>query len=85
MGFYQTGAPIRHPTLVSKFANLDYEPRQCTNMFPEAFQHLLPRYPRADVDKTNKKYHGWFVQENHLFFANGQRTPDIPSTYSIFT
>ena len=41
-------------------------------MFPEAFppNETLP-VPR--VEQTNKAYDGWFVQTDHLFFADGHR------------
>ncbi|KAI0774601.1 peptidase S28 [Fomes fomentarius] len=74
VGFYQEGAPRGHPTIVSRLIQPPYDERQCTYMFPEAFAHL-GHLPVPAVEKTNKAYHGWFVQEKHLFFANGHRDP----------
>lgn len=48
-----------------------YDERQCTYWFPEAFP--IGTLPVPRVDQTNKAYHGWFVNANHLFFANGHR------------
>ena len=55
-----------------------YDERQCKYMFPEAFAHLGKRLPVPNVAATNKAYHGWFVQEKHLFFANGMRASLSP-------
>ena len=77
VGFYQEGAPVGHPTIVSRLVQPPYDERQCTYMFPEAFANL-GHLPVPAVEKTNKAYHGWFVQEKHLFFANGQRTYPLP-------
>ncbi|KAI0638520.1 peptidase S28 [Trametes polyzona] len=74
VGFFQEGAPLGHPTLVTRLVQPPYDERQCTYMFPEAFQHL-GHLPVPRVDATNKAYHGWFVQVPHLFFANGHRDP----------
>ncbi|CDO77024.1 hypothetical protein BN946_scf184380.g10 [Trametes cinnabarina] len=74
VGFFQEGAPKGHPTIVTRLVQPPYDERQCTYMFPEAFAHL-GHLPVPNVDATNKAYHGWFVQENHLFFANGHRDP----------
>ncbi|EIW61562.1 peptidase S28 [Trametes versicolor FP-101664 SS1] len=73
VGFYQEGAPINHPTLVTRLVQPAYDERQCTYWFPEAFP--IGTLPVPRVDQTNKAYHGWFVNENHLFFANGHRDP----------
>ncbi|KAL7282649.1 hypothetical protein ACG7TL_004122 [Trametes sanguinea] len=74
VGFFQEGAPQGHPTIVTRLVQPPYDERQCTYMFPEAFDNL-GHLPVPNVDATNKAYHGWFVQENHLFFANGHRDP----------
>ncbi|KAI0832760.1 peptidase S28 [Trametes gibbosa] len=74
VGFYQEGAPAYWPTLVTRLVQPAYDERQCTYMFPEAFEHL-GHLPVPKVDATNRAYNGWFVQENHLFFANGHRDP----------
>ncbi|KAH9858662.1 peptidase S28 [Lenzites betulinus] len=74
VGFYQEGAPLLHPTIVTRLVQPAYDERQCTYWFPEAFEHL-GHLPVPNVAATNKAYNGWFVQENHLFFANGHRDP----------
>ncbi|KAH9855013.1 peptidase S28 [Lenzites betulinus] len=74
MGFYQDAAPLSHPTLVSRLLQPAYDERMCAYYFPEAFAHLS-RPPVPNVAATNKAYDGWFVQVDHLFFANGHRDP----------
>ncbi|KAI0645171.1 peptidase S28 [Trametes meyenii] len=74
MGFFQEGAPWGHPTIVTRLVQPAYDERQCTYYFPEAFKDL-GHLPVPNVAATNKAYHGWFVKENHLFFANGRRDP----------
>ncbi|KAJ8469607.1 hypothetical protein ONZ51_g8879 [Trametes cubensis] len=74
VGFFQEGAPKGHPTIVTRLVQPPYDERQCTYMFADAFKNL-GHLPVPNVDATNKAYHGWFVQENHLFFANGHRDP----------
>ncbi len=74
VGFYQVGAPLGQPTIVSRLIQPPYDERQCTYMFPEVF--TTPPVPA--VDKTNQAYDGWFVQEKHLFFANGDRACPFP-------
>ena len=73
VGFFQEGAPLGRPTIVTRLVQPAYDERQCKYMFPEAFEHLGEQLPVPDVAATNKAYHGWFVQEKHLFFANGIR------------
>jgi hypothetical protein len=90
VGFFQEGAPIYWPSLVSRLVNPPYDivsamhdvvstkkmltdcylQRQCSYFFPEAY--AKGQYA-PNVAKTNAKYDGWFVHENNLFFANGQR------------
>ncbi|KAI0650408.1 peptidase S28 [Trametes meyenii] len=74
VGFFQEGAPKGHPTIVTRLVQPEYDERQCTYFFPEAFKSL-GHLPVPNVDATNKAYNGWFVKENHLFFANGHRDP----------
>ena len=80
VGFFQEGAPEGHPTLVTRLVQPPYDERQCTYMFPEAFPQNGP-LPVPRVDQTNKAYDGWFVQTDHLFFADGHRA----SLFSLLT
>ena len=73
VGFFQSGAPLGQPTIATRLLEAAYHERLCKYMFPEAFEHLGEQLPVPDVAATNKAYHGWFVQEKHLFFANGIR------------
>ncbi|KDQ64462.1 hypothetical protein JAAARDRAFT_118335 [Jaapia argillacea MUCL 33604] len=78
VGFLQDGAPSNWPTLVSRLIQPVYDERQCQQMFPEAF----PTYPVPNVNATNARYRGWYVQVNQLLFANGQRDPWREATVS---
>ncbi|KAH8094923.1 serine carboxypeptidase S28-domain-containing protein [Cristinia sonorae] len=79
VGFLQEGAPLGHPTLVSRLLQPIYDERQCQMMFPQAF----PRGPaQPNVAKTNAKFRGWDVRIKNLFFANGQRDPWREATVS---
>jgi len=78
VGFLQDGAPIYWPSLVSRLIQPIYDERQCTYYFPEQFK--TPTAP--NVDATNEAYHGWFMQNNRLVFANGKRDPWREATVS---
>ncbi|EPQ59204.1 peptidase S28 [Gloeophyllum trabeum ATCC 11539] len=78
VGFLQDGAPPNWPTLVTRLVQPAYDERQCSYMFPEAF----PTWPVPNVTATNAKYHGWNLQVDRLFFANGQRDPWREATVS---
>ncbi|KAF5387993.1 hypothetical protein D9615_000647 [Tricholomella constricta] len=71
VGYLQEGAPRRHPTLVTRLVQPEYDLRQCQQMFPAAFS----KPPRVQIQRTNRVYKGWDVKLNRLFFANGIRDP----------
>lgn len=71
VGFFQEGAPEPHPSIVTRLVRPKYDERQCPYWFPEKFAN--DPFPVPNVDATNKAYDGWFVQQEHLFFANGHR------------
>ncbi|OBZ70209.1 putative serine protease K12H4.7 [Grifola frondosa] len=73
VGFFQEGAPVGHPTLVTRLVQPPYDERQCVYMFPETFS--LSHLPVPNVAKTNQAYDGWNVHATRLFFANGHRDP----------
>ncbi|KAH8118755.1 peptidase S28 [Phellopilus nigrolimitatus] len=78
VGFFQEGAPIGTPTVVTRLVQPAYDERQCTYWFPEKFKNATP----PDVAATNKAYDGWDLNVNRLFFANGQRDPWRDATVS---
>jgi len=78
MGFLQDGAPLDHPTIVTRLVQPIYDERQCTYYFPEQFS--APTAPK--VSATNAAYDGWNVNVDRLFFANGQRDPWREATVS---
>ena len=69
VGYYQDGAPVGTPSLVTRLVMPPYDERQCTYWFPQAF----PRPRSPNVDRVNRLYHGWDVSIERLFFANGER------------
>ncbi|CAL1700044.1 unnamed protein product [Somion occarium] len=78
VGYFQEGAPLGHPTLVTRLVQPPYDERQCSLMFPKAF----PRPPVPKAAQVNKKYKGWNVKVDRLFFANGHRDPWREATVS---
>ncbi|KAL4078879.1 peptidase S28 [Scleroderma yunnanense] len=71
VGWYPDGPPITQPAIVSRILTLEYFQRQCINMFPETFSSP----PKPNTEQVNEDYHGWSVEVDRLFFANGQRDP----------
>ncbi|KDR84025.1 hypothetical protein GALMADRAFT_54306 [Galerina marginata CBS 339.88] len=78
VGYLQEGAPLFHPSLVTRLVQPSYDLRQCQQMFPAAFP--LPPIPRTVI--TNLVYRGWNVKIKNLFFANGIRDPWRDATVS---
>ncbi|KAF9556834.1 hypothetical protein CPC08DRAFT_74264 [Agrocybe pediades] len=78
VGYLQEGAPLGHPTLVSRLVQPPYDLRQCRLMFPGAFNILSV----PNTLRTNVKYKGWNVRIKNLFFANGIRDPWKDATVS---
>ncbi|KAH7925529.1 hypothetical protein BV22DRAFT_1104894 [Leucogyrophana mollusca] len=73
VGWYQGGPPLGQPAIVSRIIQPSYfqarDPRQCVNMFPQRFQTS----GTPDVQATNRKYGGWNIKVDRVFFANGLR------------
>ncbi|KAF8806322.1 hypothetical protein BYT27DRAFT_6649057 [Phlegmacium glaucopus] len=78
LGYFQDGAPPGTLTLVTRLIQPAYDMRQCEQMFPGVFRSSS--IPNASL--TNKKYKGWNVKVDHLFFANGVRDPWKDATIS---
>ncbi|KAI0701175.1 peptidase S28 [Cytidiella melzeri] len=80
VGFFQEGAPITDPTLVTRLVQPPYDERQCTYWFPGAFGGNP--LPQPNVEQLNNAYHGWNLKVDRLFFANGHRDPWREATVS---
>ncbi|KAJ7500019.1 peptidase S28 [Mycena latifolia] len=73
MGWFHDAAPPHHPSLVSSLVQIDYDLRQCQQMFPEAFPN--PPTIQKSTARTNRLYGGWNTTASNIFFANGLRDP----------
>ncbi|KAF7792825.1 hypothetical protein EIP86_003925 [Pleurotus ostreatoroseus] len=78
VGFFQDGAPANQSSIVSRLIQPVYDERQCTYMFPDAFNGT----PTPNVGAINTAYSGWSMQTPNVFFANGQRDPWRDATVS---
>lgn len=78
VGYWQDGAPEGWPSLVTRLVTPQYDYRQCTYWFPEAFSR--PTRPKTFI--TNAKYDGWNVNEERLFFVNAKKDPWREATVS---
>lgn len=71
VGWFQSAAPASKPTLISRLIPADYDLRQCQLMFPGVFTPSKV----IDVEKLNKRYHGWNLQVDRLFLTSAHRDP----------
>jgi len=75
VGYFQNGAPLDKPSLVTRLTPADYDLRTCSYFFPEQFPEPISE---AEAEKliaaTNEKYGGWNVTLERVFFANAYRT-----------
>lgn len=78
VGYWQDGAPLGWPSIVTRLVTPQYDERQCTYWFPEAF----PTAARAKTLDTNRKYKGWDVNQDRLFFVNANKDPWREATVS---
>ncbi|KAG6819488.1 hypothetical protein H0H93_011345 [Arthromyces matolae] len=69
--FEKVSPPQGQPSLVLRALTPAHDLRLCNQMFPGAFS----AGNNPQVNRTNELYHGWNVQQNRVFFANGQRDP----------
>ncbi|RUP44430.1 serine carboxypeptidase S28-domain-containing protein [Jimgerdemannia flammicorona] len=72
-GYWQAAAPKGHPTLISRLVTAEYWQRQCPFHFPDS---ILPRKPRTNY--INKKFGGWKLEADHIFWINGEFDPWRP-------
>jgi len=84
VGYLQDTAPANTPTLVSRLVKINSDKRQCALMFPEAFPSGSAPM-EAGVAKTNAKFHGWNLNVDKVFFANGHLDPWREATVSAET
>ncbi|ESK97155.1 hypothetical protein Moror_6376 [Moniliophthora roreri MCA 2997] len=79
VGWYQIGPQTSQaPALVSQLVSEQTYQRTCTMYFPKTF--TLSDRPK--VLKTTSSFHGWDVQVQRLFVANGRRDPWLEATLS---
>jgi hypothetical protein len=68
--YWQTGAPIWRPTIVSRKLDTAWYQRQCPLMFGE---HNVPKRPIwRDI---NREYEGWHVSLDRVFWIDGEWDP----------
>ncbi|KAF8876907.1 peptidase S28 [Mucidula mucida] len=81
-GWFQTGAPKGHPTIISRLVDIAYSKRSiCQIFFPATFNDK-PSSAYPAVNDINTKYGGWNVHVDRVFFANGLNDPWIDATVS---
>lgn len=68
--YWQTGAPIWHPTIVSRKLNTAWFQRQCPLTFGE---HAVPHRPIWR--KINKEYEGWNTRLDRVYYLDGEYDP----------
>jgi hypothetical protein len=79
-GYWQDGAPLGWPSLVSRLITPSYDNRQCNYFFPKTFPSERSANPK-DV-QFNQKYGGWNINIDRLFIANGKQDPWKEATLS---
>lgn len=68
--YWQTGAPIWRPTIVSRKLNTSWFQRQCPLTFGE---HEVPKRPIWR--EINREYDGWYVSLDRVFWIDGEFDP----------
>ncbi|KAG7096411.1 hypothetical protein E1B28_003851 [Marasmius oreades] len=74
VGYLQDGPPKGQPAVVTRLVQPSSDIRQCQSMFPDVFANTPPDM-EGGVKRTNQEFHGWDLQVDKLFFANGIRDP----------
>ncbi len=68
-GYWQTGAPKTHESIVTRLMTPEYFLRQCPIYFPGFNQSEIPD---KGVSSLNNKLGGWFINgTQRLLFVNG--------------
>ncbi|KDQ17874.1 hypothetical protein BOTBODRAFT_104521 [Botryobasidium botryosum FD-172 SS1] len=80
VGYWQDGAPLLWPSIVTRLVGPAYDNRQCSYFFPKTFPTDTSAKPKTL--ETNKKYGGWGTTQPRIFFANGQQDPWREATVS---
>ncbi|KAF8869174.1 peptidase S28 [Mucidula mucida] len=78
VGWYQTGAPEGHPTLVSRYVDVASNQLICQLMFPNTF----PEPPLPHVDEINSVFGGWDAHPERVVFVNAINDPWLEATVS---
>lgn len=68
--YWQTGAPIWRPSIVSRKLNTAWFERQCPLMFGE---HAVPHRPAWR--KINHDYEGWHIKLDRVYYLDGEYDP----------
>ncbi|KAK7032840.1 serine carboxypeptidase S28-domain-containing protein [Favolaschia claudopus] len=72
LGMWQDGDPTG-PSIVSRFVNVAYWERQCPLYFPPENGVAVPK--AAPANQVNARFDGWYINEDHMLFVNGQFDP----------
>ena len=83
-GYWQDGAPVDRPTIVSRLVTADYWSRQCANYFPPGADGTLYGIANGKTeDDVNAYDGGWFITNStRLIYANGGYDPWREATVS---
>lgn len=68
--YWQTGAPVWRPTIVSRKLNTAWFQRQCPLMFGE---HQVPKRPIWR--EINEEYEGWHASLDRVYWIDGEWDP----------
>ncbi|KAG1457496.1 hypothetical protein G6F55_005894 [Rhizopus delemar] len=68
--YWQTGAPIWRPTIVSRKLNPNWYQHQCPLTFGE---HDVPKIPKWH--QINHEYEGWYASMDRVFWVDGEWDP----------
>ncbi|KAK4183238.1 serine-type peptidase [Podospora australis] len=83
--WWQDGAPLGKPTLVSRLVNAEYWRKQCPLHFPrsEEGSNTIGIYRGKRAEDVNKWTGGWdALNTTRAMFTNGERDPWRDATYS---
>jgi len=83
-GYWQDGAPINRPTIVSRLVNAEYWVRQCSLFFPPGPESQTFGIAKGKTEAEENAYTGgWFIDNStRLIYANGGYDPWREATVS---
>ncbi|GAB1315250.1 hypothetical protein MFIFM68171_05460 [Madurella fahalii] len=83
--YWQTGAPPKVPSIVSRYVTPEYMERQCHLLFPPQGNATFGAAAGKTVGMLNELTDGWFVNTTRLIWLNGEFDPwRSASVSSIF-